>query len=113
MTWVDKGTLQLEFLINFPIITMIIKIICLGLALFLVPVKPHPIFEFPFPTIGNVLEENQRLKEENKWLNDIIAKNISDLAEQITSVRTEHTIEKIATMKTGSSLDAPIGKVDY
>ena len=60
---------------------MIIKIICLGLTLFLLPAEPHPIFE---------LEENQRLKEENKWLKDIIAKNISDLVEQITSVRTEH-----------------------
>ena len=33
------------------------------------------------------LEENQRLKEENKWLKDIIAKNISDLVEQISSFK--------------------------
>ena len=82
---------------------MIIKIICLGLALFLLPAEPHPIFE---------LDENQRLKEENNWLQDIIAKNISDLVEQITSVRTEY-IENIAYIKTDLTLDVPIGKVDY
>ena len=81
---------------------MVIKIICLGLTLFLLLAEPQPIFE---------LEENQRLKEENNWLKDIITKNISDLAEQITSVRTEY-IENIDYIKTDLTLDVPIGKVD-
>ena len=47
----------------------------------------NPTFEFK--TIEDILEENQKLKEEVQWLNDVITNNISDLAEQISSVRTE------------------------
>ena len=60
---------------------------------------------FPFRTIGDVLEENQQLKEEVQWLNDVITSNISQLSNridenvnqisdnsnQITNVRTELT----------------------
>ena len=57
-----------------------------------------------------MLEENQRFKEENKWLNDIIAKNISDLAEQITLVRNENINNIAARIKNDLTLDVPIGK---
>ena len=88
---------------------MIIKFISLGLALFLVPTNPLEN-NFPFQTIENLLEENQRFKEENKWLNDIIAKNISDLAEQITLVRNQNINNIAARIKTDLTLDVPIGK---
>jgi len=88
---------------------MIIKFISLGLALFLVPTNPLEK-NFPFQTIENLLEENQRFKEENKWLNDIIAKNISDLAEQITLVRNENINNIAARIKNDLTLDVPIGK---
>ena len=42
---------------------------------------------FPFKTIGDVLEENQRLKEENKWLNDVITHNISEIMKQMDALR--------------------------
>ena len=35
--------------------------------------------EFPFRTIEDVLEENEAYKEENRWLNDVIVNNISQL----------------------------------
>ena len=54
---------------------------------------------FDFKTIDVVLEENQKLKEEVKWLNDVITNNISYLAEQIASVRAEHS-EDITSVKT-------------
>ena len=38
---------------------------------------------FGFMTNDNILEENARLKEENKWLNDIITNNITQLTEMI------------------------------
>ena len=38
-----------------------------------------------------MLEENHKLKEELKWLNDVITNNISYLADQIESVRTKHS----------------------
>ena len=88
---------------------MIIKFISLGLALFLVPTNPLEK-NFPFQTIENLLEEIQRFKEENKWLNDIIAKNISDLAEQITLVRNENINNIAARIKNDFTLDVPIGK---
>ena len=38
---------------------------------------------FGFMTIDDILEENARLKEENKWLNDVIRNNITQLTEMI------------------------------
>jgi hypothetical protein len=38
---------------------------------------------FEFKTIDDTLEENQAMKEEIEWLNDVITTNISDLASQI------------------------------
>ena len=38
---------------------------------------------FGFMTIDDILEENARLKEENKWLNDVIRENITQLTEMI------------------------------
>ena len=35
--------------------------------------------EFKFKTVDEVLEENQQMKEEIDWLNDIITKNITEL----------------------------------
>ena len=45
--------------------------------------KKNPLFNFR--GIDDVLEENQKLKEEVQWLNDVITTNISDLSEQIAS----------------------------
>ena len=59
---------------------------------------------FNFRGIDDVLEENLKLKEEVQWLNDVIANNISDLAEQIALVRTEHS-EDIASLRTEHSED--------
>ena len=42
---------------------------------------------FEFKTIQDVIEENIRMKEEIKWLNDVITNNISDLSNQIGDVR--------------------------
>jgi len=38
---------------------------------------------FGFMTVDDILEENARLKEENKWLNDVIKNNITQLTEMI------------------------------
>ena len=38
---------------------------------------------FDFLTIDDVLEENAELKEEVKWLNDVITENISKLNEAV------------------------------
>ena len=45
---------------------------------------------FPFKTIADVLEENQRLKEEVECLNDVISSNISDLSEQLIFIQSEY-----------------------
>ena len=42
---------------------------------------------FPFKTIGDVLEENQELKEEVRWLNDVITHNISEIMKQMDTLR--------------------------
>ena len=44
-------------------------------------ISNNPAFEFK--TIQDVLEENKRLKEENKWLNDVITNNISEIMEKL------------------------------
>ena len=38
---------------------------------------------FTFRTVGDVLEENQQLKDEIKWLNDVITNNISKIVESV------------------------------
>lgn len=52
-----------------------------------------PETEFQFKTIDDILEENEEMKEEIKWLNDIIKNNISDLAKAIT-----HNSDTISTV---------------
>jgi len=42
---------------------------------------------FPFKTIGDVLEENQELKEEVRWLNDVITHNMSEIMKQMDALR--------------------------
>merc|ERR1711915_699062 len=42
---------------------------------------------FVFRTVGDVLEENQELKAEIKWLNDVITQNISDIIENLADVK--------------------------
>ena len=39
--------------------------------------------QFPFRTIEDVLEENQELKAEIKWLNDVITNNISEIIQSL------------------------------
>ena len=45
---------------------------------------------FPFKTIKDVLEENQKLKEEVECLNDVISSNISDFLEELRIVQAEY-----------------------
>ena len=45
---------------------------------------------FPFKTIKDVLEENQRLKEEVECLNDVISSNVSDILEELEIVQSEY-----------------------
>merc|ERR1711971_1297762 len=45
---------------------------------------------FGFMTVDDILEENARLKEENKWLNDVIENNITQLTEMI-----QNNVERI------------------
>ena len=40
---------------------------------------------FHFMTIDDILEENARMRAEIKWLNDVITKNISELAAQVAA----------------------------
>ena len=40
---------------------------------------------FHFMTIDDILEENARMRAEIKWLNDVITKNISELAAQVAT----------------------------
>merc|ERR1711915_641299 len=47
--------------------------------------------EFPFRTIEDVLQENEDCKNENRWLNDIISNNISQLADLIEKLQQETT----------------------
>jgi len=85
---------------------------------------------FPFRTIGDVLEENQQLKEEVQWLNDVITSNISQLSNridenvnqisdnsnQITNVRTELTDDIEAVLSEINDITskmnlAPVGTI--
>ena len=45
--------------------------------------------EFIFRTIEDVLEENQKLKEKNQWLNDVITNNISQLNNLISEMKVQ------------------------
>ena len=54
---------------------------------------------FPFKTIGDVLEENQRLKEEVRWLNDVITTNISEIYVQLETMFNQHS-EDIESVRT-------------
>ena len=57
--------------------------------------------EFIFRTIEDVLEENQKLKEQNQWLNDVITNNISNLNDQISELRLQeqHHGDQILELK--------------
>ena len=48
---------------------------------------------FEFRTVDDVLEENQQLKEENKWLNDIITNNITELRSILEAQAHTHAID--------------------
>ena len=48
---------------------------------------------FPFKTIDDVLEENQRLKEEVQWLNDVITTNISEIYIQLEAMSNKHSVD--------------------
>jgi len=66
-----------------------------------------PTEKFEFKTIDDILEENQAMKEEIKWLNDVIANNISDLAKLIT-----HNSDNISTVSGRVTLnEADIGAI--
>jgi len=63
---------------------------------------------FQFRTVGDVLDENQELKAEIKWLNDVITQNISDIMENLSDVKEDlsEMSDQMAHMKT-----APIGSI--
>ena len=78
--------------------------------------------EFLFRTIEDVLEENQKLKEQNQWLNDVITNNISNLNNQISELRQQdqqqdNKIQNNAAQilelfgEIDSMEDAPLGKI--
>ena len=78
--------------------------------------------EFLFRTIEDVLEENQKLKEQNQWLNDVITNNISNLKDQISELRQQdqqqdNKIQNNAAQilelfgEIDSMEDAPLGKI--
>ena len=45
---------------------------------------------FAFRTVDDVLKENQELKDELRWLNDVIINNISDLSHSIEKLSEKH-----------------------
>ena len=51
--------------------------------------------EFGFKTVADVIQENQELKAEIKWLNDVITKNISELQEKTHNLKVENVDQKI------------------
>jgi len=57
-------------------------------------IKDHD--EFPFRTLEDVLKENQDLKGEVAWLNDVITKNISELNKRLNDTN-ERLDDEIAT----------------
>ena len=70
--------------------------------------------EFLFRTVDDVLAENQALKAEVKWLNDVITQNISKIMNQLEDIsgevqsnsdHMEDIDDQLAHMRT-----APIGK---
>ena len=70
--------------------------------------------EFLFRTVDDVLAENQALKAEVKWLNDVITQNISKIMNQLEDIsgevqsnsdQIENIDDQLAHMRT-----APIGK---
>jgi len=68
--------------------------------------EQHDVFQFR--TVGDVLDENQELKAEIKWLNDVITQNISDIMENLSDVKEDlsEMNDQMAHMKT-----APIGSI--
>ena len=48
---------------------------------------------FSFKTIGDVLVEIQRLKEEVQWLNDVITTNISEIYVQLEAMSNQHSVD--------------------
>ena len=71
-------------------------------------ISNNPTFEFK--TIQDVLEENRRLKEENKWLNDVITNNISEIMEQLAQQTDD--IEDLREKDVNFSLSLGIVTVD-
>ena len=67
---------------------------------------------FPFKTIGDVLEENQRLKEENQWLNDVITTNISEIYVQLETMFNQH-LEDIESVRTEHSEDIKSARTEH
>ena len=70
---------------------------------------------FEFKTIQDVIEENIRLKEENKWLNDVITNNISEIMDQLqdhSSTLEDHTKELEDLSETVDNLSSlPLGSI--
>ena len=67
---------------------------------------------FPFKTIGDVLEENQELKEEVRWLNDVITHNISEIMKQMDTLREKEEQQEQLNVLQSEQIDSLISEHD-
>ena len=68
--------------------------------------------EFIFRTIEDVLEENQKLKEQNQWLNDVITNNISNLNDQISELRQQDQHQGNEIQNNAAQISELFGDID-
>ena len=66
---------------------------------------------FGFMTIDDILEDNARLKEENKWLNDVIRNNITQLTEMIQSNAEKINVNEGNVQDMGDNVEILEGRV--
>ena len=64
-------------------------------------------------TVDDILKENARLKEENKWLNDVIRNNITQLTEMIQSNVEKITANEGNIQDNADNLGIVEGQVKY
>ena len=68
--------------------------------------------EFIFRTIEDVLEENQKLKEQNQWLNDVITNNISQLNDLISEIKVQLAQDEKQISDLGGEVDVHGSKIE-
>ena len=67
---------------------------------------------FPFKTIGDVLKENQELKEEVCWLNDVITHNISEIMKQMDALREKEEQQEQTNVQQSEQIDSLMSELD-